>query len=389
LFYNIGKNYTNYEELTMSDEQGSNEEVEQPLSDDESNTAGETKQEYDFEKGIRDGIRQEEESIQRPTILVCGYTGSGKTTLIQKICGADIVPDDAIKHGEPGTQDYVPYENKLIKFWDSRGLEPGDGEDNFINMTQDFITELRRDSDVAKHIHLVWYCVQGSGARVTDTDIRLMKEIFPTAQVLCLITKKDAARGPQIPDMTKRIKITGINDRNIIPISDTDDKSLRQVVDRSLDLLPEAYQKAFVSAQVLNVEMKKKAAGAIIHSAGASALATGMIPIPGADAPILATIQTAMLGSLAVLYNIKSEALKTVIGPALAQVLGVATANSLIKLIPGLGNIVAGTVAASITEALGWLAQTYLEACALAKLQGDPIPEINIDLSTIFKGIKI
>jgi hypothetical protein len=29
------------------------------------------------------------------------------------------------------------------------------------------------------HIHLVWYCIQGCGARVTDTDKKLILDIFP------------------------------------------------------------------------------------------------------------------------------------------------------------------------------------------------------------------
>jgi len=63
--------------------------------------------------------------VVKPTILVCGYTGAGKTSLIQAICGKDTVPDDRIGHGKPMTQEFVQYRNSFINLWDSKGLEAG------------------------------------------------------------------------------------------------------------------------------------------------------------------------------------------------------------------------------------------------------------------------
>lgn len=37
---------------------------------------------------------------KRPNILVCGYTGSGKSSLIKAILG-EVVPDTAIGDGKP------------------------------------------------------------------------------------------------------------------------------------------------------------------------------------------------------------------------------------------------------------------------------------------------
>ena len=61
----------------------------------------------------------------KANILICGYTGSGKTSLIQSICGKTIVPESAIHHGRPETVGFESYENKNFRFWDSQGMETG------------------------------------------------------------------------------------------------------------------------------------------------------------------------------------------------------------------------------------------------------------------------
>ena len=45
---------------------------------------------------------------KRPNILVCGYTGSGKSSLIKAILG-DVVPAAAIGDGKPKTMDLDHY----------------------------------------------------------------------------------------------------------------------------------------------------------------------------------------------------------------------------------------------------------------------------------------
>ena len=65
---------------------------------------------------------------KRPNILVAGYTGCGKTSLIRTILGGEIVPKSGIDNGRPCRIDFDSYENDSIRLWDSRGLELGDME---------------------------------------------------------------------------------------------------------------------------------------------------------------------------------------------------------------------------------------------------------------------
>ena len=97
---------------------------------------------------------KEKEKYKRPNILICGYTGSGKTSIIQSLLGEDLVPADKIGAGLPVTQDYEMYENELVRIWDSQGLEPDKGEYEFIERTKKFISEIQNRPNVDDHIHI-------------------------------------------------------------------------------------------------------------------------------------------------------------------------------------------------------------------------------------------
>lgn len=322
-------------------------------------------------------------SCKRPTVLICGYTGTGKTTLIKKICGDELVPDNAVSDCAPGTQDFIEYSNEMIRFWDSQGLEPNNQEDDYITRTKVFVKSIQKTQTVDDHIHIVWYCIQGSGARVTDTDKRLIKEIFMENNVLVLLTKNDATRENQRLGMIKELISAGVKENCIIPVSDEDVDSLKKVVSRTYEMLPSAYRQAFMTSQKVNIDEKTSVARGIIHASASAAAAAGAIPIPVSDAPILVSIQVAMIAGLSALYGFSKESILTVFGPGLAAAIGTLTASSLVKLIPGLGSIIQAGVAASLTEALGWTVQAYLRDAAIARSKGMNPPEFKHDLSKI------
>ena len=336
-------------------------------------------QNIDFYEELDKAYYEEIKSLKRPTVLICGYTGTGKTTLIQNICGKEMVPDDEIAHDAPGTKLFKEYSSPLIRLWDSRGLEPGNQEEEFLAKTRDFVEKVRRNSQVDEHIHIVWYCIQGPGARVTSTDERLINDIFGKDKTLVLITKNDITKDVQRERMTNRLISNNIAADMIIPTAEDDLDSLKLVIERTHELLPEAYKDAFISAQMLSVEGKTKRAHAIIHTASALAATTGAVPIPMSDAPIITAIQLGMIARLAVLYGFDVDMIKGMIGPTIAKLLGKQLAASLTKLIPYLGSVINATVAAAITEAFGWQVQSYLKKAAINRIDGKPIEKFIFD----------
>lgn len=122
------------------------------------------------------------------------------------------------------------------------------------------------------------------------------------------------------------------------------------------------------------IEMNEKADNAVAIAVAATA-ATGAIPIPFADMPLLIGEQVTMMASICAVYeiNIKEDGLKMLATSAIsaggAAVVGKAVATNLLKLIPGAGSVAGGVVSAgtagAITLAMG---KAFIEICKLVKV---------------------
>ena len=329
---------------------------------------------------------------KRPNILVCGYTGSGKSSLVKAILG-DVVPDSAIGNGAPKTMGYDCYENDLVKIWDSKGLELGETESEFMDQTRNFVRSRQEDPNVDNHIHLVWYTIQGPGARVTDCDKNLIRNIFTTKNVIVVVTKDDITRENQRIALKEVIMEAGVPEERIIFTCDDEGgaKGCKELMNLSYAMLPEAYKDAFMEAQRIDREAKIQAvrdkagkAKAIIATATTAAAGAGAVPIPLSDAAVIIPIQVTMIASLAGLYGLKEEAVKQSALPFVARLAGVFLATSLLKLIPGLGSAINATVAATLTGAMGLYVKSNFEESAIAKIEGRPAPDLGFDVE-LFK----
>ena len=104
---------------------------------------------------------------------------------------------------------------------------------------------------------------------------------------------------------------------------------------------------------------------AIIHSASVACagVGAGLAQIPGADMPILATLQAGMIIGIAQQYNVsmtKAAAADLVMTFA-ASMAGRGISQVLIGWFPGVGNAINASTAAAITEAIGWAADAYFK----------------------------
>lgn len=136
------------------------------------------------------------------------------------------------------------------------------------------------------------------------------------------------------------------------------------------------YEQDFnLDMQKLKIEdAREKEAKRVVKGFVLTTGATGAIPLPFADAPLLIGQQAAMMAAINKVYEIQmgDEALKSlaaaVLGAGGATVLGKAVATNLIKLIPGPGSVVGGTVSAGtagiLTLALG---NAYIDVCQQIK----------------------
>lgn len=129
-------------------------------------------------------------------------------------------------------------------------------------------------------------------------------------------------------------------------------------------------------------EMVEKADNAVAVAVAATA-ATGAVPIPFADMPLLIGEQVTMMATICGIFkiNIKKDGLKALaaaaIGASGAGIIGKSVATNLLKLIPGAGTVAGGAVSAGtagvITLAVG---KAFIEVCKankMGKLNDDEI----------------
>lgn len=141
----------------------------------------------------------------------------------------------------------------------------------------------------------------------------------------------------------------------------------------------------FIEAIDEKYELKKMLEDAdnAVAIAVAATAATGAIPIPFADMPLLIGEQVAMMASICAIFKIDIEkdglkALATAaIGAGGAGLIGKTIVTSIIKFVPVIGSVAGGAVSAgtagAITLAIG---KAFIEVCKankMGKLSNDDI----------------
>lgn len=121
-------------------------------------------------------------------------------------------------------------------------------------------------------------------------------------------------------------------------------------------------------------QMIEKADNVVLGFVAATG-ATGAIPIPFADAPLLIGEQVAMMAAINAVFkmDVGKDVLKSLataaIGVGGATVVGKTIAANLLKLIPGAGSVAGGAISAAtaglITLALG---KAYIQVCKAIKM---------------------
>lgn len=137
-----------------------------------------------------------------------------------------------------------------------------------------------------------------------------------------------------------------------------------------------SYEDDFLS-DMESYELKKmlEKAENVVAGFVAATGATGAIPIPFADAPLLVGEQVAMMAAINGVFHmdVKKDVLKSLaiaaLGVSGATVIGKTVVSSAFKFIPGIGSVVGGAIsggtAGLITFALG---SAYIQLCTAIKM---------------------
>ncbi|MHA7292464.1 GTPase family protein [Arthrobacter sp. HLT1-21] len=314
----------------------------------------------------------------RFNLAVVGGTGVGKSSLVNAVFGRDLA---RVGKGLPVTRGVHYFHDDSLGIWDLEGFEIG-SRDAPADILRNHLKTISKRPAI-EQVSVVWYCVLSQLPRLTSPDIDMIKEMDAAGlPVVLVLTKVDWIKNPVTGKRSAPKDVEEFRDwledpvdengaRITIPIerviltsaSGRHGKGmghgLGELVTETLTLSPESEKDAFRIAQRLNLPWKREMARPIISAAASAAAATAAIPVPVADAAILAPIQLTMLGRIAAIYDLELTTMLSMgaLAQLGAQITGQALARSFLKLIPGAGSVVSASVAFALTAAIGegWL----------------------------------
>lgn len=309
-----------------------------------------------------------EQALQRRgrvNVLVAGRTGVGKSTLVNAVFQGDLAHTGQGRPVTRGTREIVK-EGVPVSIFDTRGLELAEFRSTLAAL-EDFVRERAGDRDPQRHVHVAWVCVAEDSRRVEQAESDLVRTLSRYMPVLVVVTKARSDQGFRAEVQRLAPEARGVVRVRAIPEEYDDGHAmppmgLVPLVDATMEVVPEGQRNAFVAAQKVDVEAKRKRARAVVASAATAAGAIGATPIPFSDAALLVPVQVAMLAGITAVFGLPlSEAfLRTLVASAVtgtgATLTGRAVATGLLKLLPGAQVAASGIsalTAATLTSAFG------------------------------------
>jgi uncharacterized protein (DUF697 family) len=299
-------------------------------------------------------------------VLIAGKTGVGKSTLINTVFQGDFATTG---QGRPVTQDTreITKEGIPLTILDTRGLELEKFSET-LGALRKLIQERHNDKDANRHIHVAWICLAEDSRRVEESESALANMLCEVVPTVSVITKcrNDAGFRQDVqrlmPGVRNVVRVRALqeqlDDGHVLPST-----GMEELIDLTLELVPDGHKRAFVAAQKADLKQKRKHAQLAIKVAAAAALTAGATPVPFTDAVFLVPIQTLMLAKITTTYGMPmSETflftlIGTVGGGGAATLVGRTLVGNILKLIPGGGTLVGGAIsaatAAAVTVALG------------------------------------
>ncbi|MBO5326417.1 MAG: 50S ribosome-binding GTPase [Lachnospiraceae bacterium] len=344
-------------------------------------------------------------------IIVAGKTGVGKSTLINSMF-RDNLAETGI--GKPITQHMRKISKKGVplNIYDTKGFELGkDAQKEVKKEILDTIKAGMSGTDVNKAIHCIWYCINTASNRIEPEEIEWLRDLAKensVTEVPVIIVLTQAFSKPNAEKMKNLIMDENLDVIQVVPVLAQDfvfDESLPPIKAYGLDallavmteVLPEELQDTLQSVQIASLKAKKKRAQVAVATATATAFGEGFAPIPFADSALLIPTQVAMIASITAIYgldinkSIITAFVSSALGTGGATIAGKTIAANLLKLVPGAGTVLGGTISGAtagvITTALGEAYIVLMEAIYKGDLKASELgtPEGKKKLKEIFK----
>ncbi|HUG92643.1 MAG TPA: DUF697 domain-containing protein [Planctomycetaceae bacterium] len=340
-----------------------------------------------------DAFRRERDALLRrspvPVFWLFGKTGSGKSSIIRYLTGAESA---TIGSGfRPETRqsfrfDFPATDSPIIEFLDTRGLgesgyDPAEDLATFSESTHLMIVTaraldhalapvvepLRKIRKAARHrpVVLALTCLHHADPHAQPPRPDPFHDLPPGALA-------DPGRLPEVLPETLRRSIAeqarrfdGLVDA-IVPLDftrpeegyDEPDFGGERLKQTLVDLLPAAYRQTFLTLEDVMASLRglhERRAMPYILSASTMAASAAAVPLPWIDLPVVAAIQSDLIRRLAKLFHRRLDGREFLrfAGAIGGRMLARQVIRETLKVIPGVGQAASASVAFASTYALG------------------------------------
>lgn len=321
-------------------------------------------------------ISEKVRNLKNLNIIVAGKTGVGKSTLINSMFRENLAETGI---GKPVTQHMRKISKKGVplNIYDTKGFELGkDAQKEVKKEILDTIKSGLAGTDVNKAIHCIWYCINTASNRVEPEEIEWLRDLArenTTTEVPIIIILTQSISKPNAEAMKKLIEDENLDVVQVIPVLAQDYVVDEEYTKKAFGLdallavmtevLPDELQDTLQNVQKASLKAKKLRAQTAVATATAAAFGEGFSPIPFADCALLIPTQVAMIAGITAIYgldiskSIITAFVSSALGTGGATIAGKTIASNLLKLVPGAGTVLGGTIsggtAGLITTALG------------------------------------
>lgn len=335
--------------------------------------------EFNTEKFAEEALRSIQGNIANLNtlnIIVVGKTGAGKSTLINSVFREDLATEGM---GKPVTSHMskISKEGFPLNIYDTRGFELGrDAQIQVRNEIIDTIKEGVKSKDVNKAIHCIWYCVNTATNRIEPEEIDWLREFakenaMTNVPVIVVLTQSFSKKNAQA--LRQLVLDEKLDVLQVVPVLAKDYEidedyiakayGLDVLIQVMAEALPDELLSTLLNVQRASLDLKRYYARTAVAAATSVAFGEGFMPIPFADSALLIPTQIAMIGSITAIFGLEVNKsimvtfASAMLGTSGATLAGKAISSGLMKLIPGAGTVLGGTIsgstAAAITTMLG------------------------------------